>query len=364
MAKDITVDKELESYRNLMTAPGTFEEGFTWSSLLGAAFIALLMVPGSMYMGLVAGMGVGGAAQWVMVILFIEVAKRAHKTLPKAQIFILFYMTSAAMATPFGGLLWNQFFVQSEAVVGQGMAEQIPFWYAPSDPRVLAARNFFHPAWWPALGMVLFGSIIGRIDNAVLGYGLFKLVSDIEKLPFPMAPIGAQGIIALAEDMDEKGQTKHAWRWRAFAIGGAIGLVFGFIYLGIPTLSSAFLGKTIQLFPIPFADWTGRTYKILPAFATGLSFDMGSFIVGMVIPFWAVVGAFAGLIMTMVMNPLLYHARILTWWQPGDSTIETLFKNTVDFYFSFGIGVSLAVACIGLGAVFRGIRQVREQSER
>jgi hypothetical protein len=352
-------DKELEQYRNLMVPPETFEEGFSWASVFGAFFIGVLMVPGSMYMGLLAGIGVGPAAKWVTVLLFMEAAKRAHQNLRKAQMFTLFYMAGAVMASPFEGLLYSQFFVQSRAAVGQGMVELIPHWYAPRDPKILAERNFFQLAWLPAIGLVLFKAVISRIDNTVLSFGLFKLASDTEKLPFPMAPIGAQGIIALAEDLDEKEAVKNPWRWRVFSIGGALGLGAGFLYLGIPTLSSAILGKTIQMFPIPFADWTGRTQNILPAVATGLSFDLGSLMIGMVMPFWAVVGAFSGLLVTFIMNPILYHSGILTSWVPGDSTVETLFKNTLDFYFSFGLGISLAIAVIGLTSIYGGIRKLR-----
>ena len=39
----IRYDKEIERFRNLMLPPGTFEEGFRWSSLIGALFIALLL---------------------------------------------------------------------------------------------------------------------------------------------------------------------------------------------------------------------------------------------------------------------------------------------------------------------------------
>jgi len=353
-------DKELDNYRKLMEPPGTFEEGFSWSSLLGAMFIGFLMVPGSMYMQLLAGQGVGPAARWVTVILFIEIAKRAHKSMRRAQIFVLFYMAGAAMAVPFEGLLWNQFFVQSQAVAGAGLREMIPRWYAPTDQRVLDRYSFFQAAWLPAIGLVLFRTIVSRIDNNVLSYGLFKLASDREKLPFPMAPIGAQGMMALAEDLEEASGKKTTWRWRAFAIGGAIGLVFGFLYLGLPTLSTALLGKRLQIFPIPFADWTGRTQDILPAVATGLSFDLGAFVVGMVIPFWGVVGAFLGVLFTMTINPILYKHNILTSWRPGDSTVETLFKNTVDFYFSFGLGISLAIAVIGFLAVFSGLKKLRQ----
>jgi len=174
-----------------------------------------------------------------------------------------------------------------------------------------------------------------------------------------MAPVGAQGMTALAEDMEEREGRKTTWRWRAFAIGGAMGLAFGFLYLGLPTLSSALLKKTIQLFPIPFADWTGRTQDLLPAVATGLSFDMGQLILGMVMPFWAVIGAFVGLIITFVLNPILRRFDILTSWQPGDSTVETNFKNVLDFYFSFGLGVSLAIAVAGIIAVVYSVRKAR-----
>ena len=132
------LDKELQEFQDLMRPPDTFEDGFSWVSLIGALFIGLLMVPGSMYMNIVAGLHVGGAARWVTVILFLEVARRTHKRLKRAEIFVLFYMAAAAAAVPFGGLLYRQFFVQSKAVIAQGWQGQIPTWWAPSDPGVLA----------------------------------------------------------------------------------------------------------------------------------------------------------------------------------------------------------------------------------
>ena len=52
------IDKELEEFRSLMEPPDTFEDGFSWAALLGAIFVALLMVPGSIYMTLLAGVAV------------------------------------------------------------------------------------------------------------------------------------------------------------------------------------------------------------------------------------------------------------------------------------------------------------------
>ena len=357
-------DKELEQYRSLMEVPSTFEDGFNWTSLVGALFVATLMVPGTIYMGLLAGGGIGPAAQWVTVILFIEVARRAHKHLRRAEIFVLFYMASAAMSQPFSGLLYNQFFAQSESAAGSGVLETLPSWFAPTDPDVLAQRSFLNPAWYPVLGMVIFGMITGRLNSAILSYGLFRLASDIEKLPFPMAPIGAQGIIALAEQQHEESQRgreeeSESWRWRVFSIGGVLGLSFGSIYTALPALTSAILPSPIMILPIPFVDWTPKTASFLPAVATGLTFDMGSLIFGMVMPFFAVVGSFLGMVIQVIANPLLYRFHLLESWEPNQDTIATLFSTFMDFYFSFGLGITISLAIIGFWQVYRGLKASR-----
>lgn len=359
------VDKELEQYRSIMEVPSTFQEGFRWSSLLGAIFVAFLMVPGAIYMGLLAGtMEIGQAAAWVTVILFIEVAKRAHRTLNKSEIFVLFYMASAAMGMPFSGLLYQQFFINSDAAAATGIAEQLPRWYAPplGSPSY-GQRTFFHVDWLPVIGMVIFGSFFSQLANMVLGYGLFRIASDIEKLPFPMAPVGAQGIMAMAEDMEEKSRqaAESSWRWRVFAIGGALGLGFGFIYLLLPTLTGALTGTPVQIFPIPFSDFTQQTGRYLPAVATGLTWDFGQIILGMVMPFYGIVGGFVGLVATMIANPILYRQGVLRSWKFGDDTVATLFKNNMDFYFSFHIGIAAAIALGGIFAVVNSMRRMRRE---
>jgi hypothetical protein len=69
-------DKELKEYRDLMKPPDKFEEGFDWKTVVGAIFIGFLMMPGSMYLQLVIGQGIGPAARWVTIILFAEIANR------------------------------------------------------------------------------------------------------------------------------------------------------------------------------------------------------------------------------------------------------------------------------------------------
>jgi hypothetical protein len=351
---EYALDPELQEYRSLMEPPKLFIDGFNWSSLVAAVFISLIMVPGALYMGLVSGTDTGAAGKWVTVILFLEVARRMHKKLGRAEIFVLFYMCGAAAVAPFGSLLFRQFIVQSDAVSAQGWQSEFPSWFAPTDPDVLAQRSFFSWHWLPALGMVMLTMVLHRVDGRILGYGLFKLTSDYEKLPFPLAPVGAMGVLALEEEADE-----NSSRWRWFSIGGAIGLIFGFVYMGVPILSHAILGVSIQPLPIPFSDWTGRTENILPAVATGLSFDMGNLLIGMVMPWWAVVGAIIGVIITTIGNPILYNYGVLNQWRPGDGTVVTIYKNQIDFYFSFGMGLSIAVALIGLYAVVQSLRRAK-----
>ncbi len=348
-------DKELQEYRDLLKTPDHFEEGFDWKTIVGAVFIGFLMMPGSMYLQLVIGTGIGPAARWVTIILFAEIAKRSYTELKQQEIFLLYYMAGAALASPFQGLLWNQYLVQSDAAKMLGLTEFIPTWVAPSpESDSLVERTFFHRDWLIPILLLVGSQIIQRIDQFGLGYGLFRITSDVEKLPFPMAPVGALGTMALAESTEEK---QKSWKWRIFSIGGIIGLVFGGIYVLLPTVSDLIFTEPIRLIPIPWVDLTRHTEEILPAVATGIQLDLGLLFVGMVLPFWAVMGGLIGLVITIAANPFLYHHGILTRWHKGMETVDTVFANNFDFYMSFGIGLGLAIAAVGIWSVLRSLGQ-------
>jgi len=344
-------DKELQEYRDLLPAPDHFEEGFDWKTFIGAIFIGFLMMPGSMYLQLVIGSGIGPAARWVTIILFAEVAKRSYTELKQQEIFLLYYMAGAAMATPFQGLLWNQYLVQSDAARMLGLVEYIPTWIAPQpQSESLVERTFFHRDWLIPILLLVGTQLIQRIDHFGLGYTLYRLTSDVEKLPFPMAPVGALGTMALAESTEDK---KKSWKWRVFSIGGMIGLIFGGLYVLLPTVSGLVLMEPIRLIPIPWVELTPHTERALPAVATGIQLDLTVLFVGMVLPFWAVIGGFVGVMITFIANPVLYRHGILQRWHEGMETVDTVFANNFDFYMSFGIGLGLAIAAIGIWSVLR-----------
>jgi hypothetical protein len=165
-----------------------------------------------------------------------------------------------------------------------------------------------------------------------------------------MAPVAALGTMALAESTEEK---KKSWKWRVFSIGAVIGVAFGGIYVLLPTVSGIIFSKAIRVIPIPWIELTRHTEGILPAVATGLQLDLGLLFIGMVIPFWAVIGGLIGLLITVVANPMLFRYGILNRWHQGMGTVDTVFANNFDFYMSFGIGLGLAIGFIGIWQVVR-----------
>jgi hypothetical protein len=193
-----------------------------------------------------------------------------------------------------------------------------------------------------------------------MGYALFRLTSDVEKLPFPYAPVAASGATALSEAGTE------SWRWGMFSTGSVIGLLFGTLYIGVPVLSGVLLGDSFQIFPIPFADFTGSVEGFAPAAIVGISFSLGNVLLGFVLPFEIVAGAaFASVIGMVVMNPILYHNGLLPSYRKGSDALTTKLSADMDFWLSIGIGVNIAIAILGVSLVFRALKDAkRSRRER
>mgnify|MGYP000232790283 CR=1 FL=1 len=346
-----------------------FQEGFTAKTVVGAIFIALFMLPGGIYLGLVAGQGVGEAAEWVTIVLFAEIARRSFQPLRKQEIYILFYIAASLTAVvslekglgggPFSTLIWNAYFAASPS--GQPLAEQIPNWAVPSigSPAV-AERQLWHVGWWTPIALLALTDLCGRLAWMGMGYALFRVTSDVEKLPFPYAPVAAGGATALAEAGTE------SWRWSIFSTGAVVGMLFGLVYIAIPITTSIMFGQTLEIFPIPFADYTTGVENVLPAALVGLSFSLGNVLMGFVLPFEIVAGAtLASILGMIVMNPILYHLGLLPHYRFGSNAFITKLTVDMDFWLSVGIGVNLAVAILGIALVVKAVRQAqRLRAER
>lgn len=346
-----------------------FEDGFTLKSMLGALFIALFMLPGGLYLGLVAGQGVGDAAEWVTIVLFAEVARRSYQPLRKQEIYILFYIASSLTSVvaierglgggPFANLIWNAYFASSPAAAP--FAKQIPTWAVPhGDSAAMLQRELWHRDWWLPIAILVAVEICNRLSWMGMGYALFRVTSDVEKLPFPYAPVAASGATALAEAGTE------SWRWSIFSTGTVVGLLFGLVYIGLPVITGTIFGKPLEIFPIPFKDYTSAVQTILPAAIVGISFSLGNIMMGFVLPFHMVAGSCAASVFAMIiMNPILQRAGLLPHYKLGSDAYMTKVSADMDFWLSVGIGVNIAIAIIGFSLVFKAISEAKRfQRER
>ncbi len=361
---------DLATYRGLMQRPARFGEGFTARTVVGAFFVGFIMMPGAIYMGLIAGVSLGAAAEWVTIILFSELARRSFSSLTRQEIYLIYYIAGGLAGVvggtmlaggPFGQLVWHQYLVQSQAAAGFGVAEHIPSWVSPqADSEAITARTFLHRAWIPPIAVLVASQVLARVEWFTLGYILFRVTSDVERLPFPLAPVAAQGATALAEDDD----VRDGWRWRVFSVGMGIGLLFGTLYVGLPALTGLIASDPISLLPIPWIDLTRTTESFLPAAPLGIGTDLGLVLLGMVLPFWVVVGSFAAAMVHALGSPILYHLGALPHWRPGMDTILTNFANDVDVWMSVYIGAGIAVGLIGVFHAVRSWGTVRNKGER
>jgi hypothetical protein len=366
--------------------PDHFEDGFTVKTVMGALFVGFIMMPGSIYLGLLVGRELGAAAEWTTIILFNEVARRSFTTMRRQELYLIFYMAGGLMSIggialsggPFAGWIWNQYLVRSPAAAQFGISHEIPHWVVPPpDSPAIIHRTFLHRDWYnpPQLGfwlsplfLLLVGGVIGRLQWIGAGYFLFRTTSDVERLPFPFAPIAAQGATALAEVSSEQ----ETWRWPVFSVGAMIGLSYGFLYIAIPVFTGAFLTAPVMLIRIPFIDLTQNTEGVFPAAQWALGTDLGAILAGFVVPYPVVIGGFITNVVTnTLITPTMYRLgthytpnRYFPNWRQGMDYIQTGIATGIDFWMSIGIGIAFAIAVIGFFAVGKGLlKKERDRRE-
>ncbi len=345
-----------------------FEQGFGRWTILAALFVGLIMLPGTIYLSLVMGVAPGGAVQWVTVILFIEIAKRSLVTLKRQEVLLIF-MVAGSMIAPgvlmgaagltlsggaFSETIWRQFLVRSPQAAAFGLTEHIPTWVVPpAGADSLIRRTFFSADWLIPIGVLIVHQLLFQVNSLSLGYALYRVTNDIEKLPFPMAPVASEGATALA---DASGK-KETWRWRMFGMGTMIGLAYGLVYVAIPAFTGIVLTQPLQLIPIPYVDFTEMLGSFAPASMFGFMTDLGLIFIGFVLPFRVVVGMFAGAIVSKtLLPPLLIHLGLINTWREGMEARPTMVALNVDLYISITIGLGLVVALTGITAIVKTLR--------
>jgi len=343
-------------------AAAPYESGLTARTVVGALFVAVVMIPASIYLSLVAGTGLGSAAEWVSIILFAELARRSFMPLKRQEIYILFILASGLVGGgPFQSYIFNVYLQGSQEALSLGVAQRLTtenVWWAvpPAGSEAVAMRTFWHHDWLPIVMLGVVSSFVGRFQTLSSYYFLFRLTSDVERLPFPFAPIAAQGVTALAD------AERQGWRWRWFSIGAMIGLVWGAIYLGVPTVTAGIFGTALEIIPIPFIDFTRQIGSVLPGSLLGINTDVLSFMSGFVVPFPIICGQFISTITTsIILPPFLVEAGIFKGWRPGLGVVQASVLNTLDLWTSVALGVGLPVMFLGVYQSAKVLARHRDQ---
>ena len=380
MSEDQVRDQERElieaiGIEDVLPPPGVredwedepFLDGFTIKVVLGGLFVALFMLPGFIYMGLAIGANIGAGAEWVIALLFFEIARRSYQRLKRQELFMILHMSGSLSMLAghvvisggiFATLLFHFYQRNSTIYKSFNLTDQIPQWFAPTIEQI-TTRSFLQEAWLPAIVVALLGYLFFRIQYFGLGYLIFRITSDLEKLPFPMARVSSEGLAALAEAGDRE---TESWRWGVFAITAIIGAVWGFIYMGIPSISAALFGARTELIPIPFLDMTSMTEGIMPAALWGVGFDLTLIFVGFVLPRRVVIGiVVTSLFCHLVMPPFLYDAGVYQQWQKGFSMLDTWIANSLDLWMSVGIGAAISVPVTVLWMAIRAARKKKHR---
>ena len=156
--KRVTQAEEWQAWAKRYDIDGgirNFESGLTLKVFLGALFVGLLMMPGSLYLTFVSGEAGAAAASWVAVILFTELSRRSFTTATRQELYMLLGLTGAAVGsgTQYRNFIWYAYFINTPQAASYEIADKIPWWVCPPpDSIAIAERTLLHMDWfWPIL---------------------------------------------------------------------------------------------------------------------------------------------------------------------------------------------------------------------
>ncbi len=318
--------------------------GMTWRSFIAMLTAILIFLPASIYMNLTSGAGtLGVAASFVIAIIFSEITRYFGNPLTKQELFIMFSVVSAvsSLVTPYYGLIWRVYYSTNPVfshvmLYGQPLVNLIPSWFVPKDTGVLQLRTFFMPEWFQPIAIVLTMVILGLIQSVSIALFCSHLFIDVEKLEFPFAKIQSSLIQVLSDKKEDQ--------MRIFIFSVMIGLVFGLI-LYAPHL----IGTPIV--PLPFVDLTSFTQDVVPGAIIGLSTDILTYSMGIVIP----LNVAACLVVSSIFVYVIANNLFLTtfpnifpqWVQeyyPGMGIASLQYRSTLRIWLPFQFGMSMAMA--------------------
>jgi hypothetical protein len=178
--------------------------------------------------------------------------------------------------------------------------------------------------------------ILSLIQSVSIALFCSHLFIDVEKLEFPFARIQSSLVQVLSEKKEDQ--------MRIFIFSVMIGLVFGLI-LYAPNL----IGTPI--IPLPFVDLTSFTQDVIPGAIIGLSTDILTYAMGIVIPLnVATCLVISSIFVYVIANNLFLvtFPNIFPQWvqeyYSGMGIASLQYRSTLRIWLPFQFGMSMAMA--------------------
>ncbi|MEM1582934.1 MAG: hypothetical protein QXK89_10585 [Candidatus Bathyarchaeia archaeon] len=273
-----------------------FQSGLTFRSILAIIFGIAVLLPTLLYINLVSGTIMAGVVPYITALLFSEILRFIGKPLSAPELYVIWTLILTSGFMPFLDLIYRHYFVSSPIIQsfrtleGSPLPQVIPVWWAPPyGSSAYLVRTFFHQDWvLPILIMIVF-FLLWIVQEVALAQICAVMYIEVEKLPFPFAPMSAEMIKALTE--------RDSAKIHAFVITIVIGAIYGFIAYGFPLIFQGIFGIYIWLIPIPWIDLTSGFWgieKIFPGALFGLSTDILTYALGFLPPIHVVTYMFIG----------------------------------------------------------------------
>ncbi|RLG35649.1 MAG: hypothetical protein DRN91_09165, partial [Candidatus Alkanophagales archaeon] len=345
--------------------------GVTSASILAIAYAALTMTPVIIFMSLSTGLvdPYRFIPVFVTLLLFTEIGRYTGRWITPQEAYIIYYMAEivAFEATYYQGLLMGLYYRNAPYTKLFGLAEKIPLWVAPPlESWAAKVRTFIAPEWIMPLSITLISTIASILIDLGLSIIFSQLFIEVEKLPFPVAPIDSEAILTLTERKPEK--------IVVFSIAAIISFFYEFLVYGVPSVSEAVIGARVKFIEFPWIDLTKVVEMALPGAILGIATDISTFTVGWLIPFNAVVWLFIGSLSFFVIGNALalkfphpYFERWQKEWTVGADIAWLWQRSMYNLWASPSIGLTLALGIYSaiisartIVVTFRGLPRLRK----
>ncbi len=351
-----------------------FIPGLTIVSVSAVLFGLVVIVPAIIYLGWAVG-SLGGTERFipvfVTILLFTEAGRLVKRYITSQEAYIIYFMLQAIALWFVGGGMFGDFLIRyyyrsAPYTILYGIAEKLPTWYVPElGSYGPLHRTFLSPDWVIPISISLAVNVCVLMIDYGVSFITNMLYIEIEKLPFPVAPIDYQAISTLTERTPEK--------IMYFSFAAVISFIYEFAIYGIPNITSIFLGRAITVIPYPWVDLTTGIERILPGAVFAVGTDIAQYMVGWLIPFNAAVWMFIGSVAVWVFGNSIalridhpyfsmwqrewtYGASIQWWWQ------RAIYDLWASPQVGLTLGIALGILAVGAKNIARAILSLRHLS--